>query len=272
MYFYLSHSTLGKEGPLQFLLSLPTPAAVTLTIIAATTMSVALYFLVHRFWAKELSEETKKTTELVAMRVGVVYAVVIGMMFANVRIEHFQMVEAIESEASALIRLYQAIEKDSGEETAVIRRDLIDYIRFIVDEQWPALREARAFPEKGGISGGGEKLKPVWEYVAKTEIKTGNQNLRRLLDQVEHYHILRIFDRKGNLLPLFWYIALFGYFATLFTLYVYPPNLRRCTLVSLYSSMVAIVLLGIFILTHPYSVAAGVEPSIFKWLLEMSAG
>jgi hypothetical protein len=36
--------------------------------------------------------------------------------------------------------------------------------------------------------------------------------------------------------------------------------------------MVAIVLLGIFILTHPYSVAAGVEPSVFKWLLEMSAG
>ena len=257
---------------MRFLLNLPTPAAVTLTVIAATTISVVLYFLVHRFWAKELSEETKKTTELVAMRVGVVYAVVIGMMFANVRIEHFQMVEAIESEASALIRLHQAIEKDGSEETAAIRRDLIDYIRFIVDEQWPALREARVFPEKDGFSGGGEKLKPVWEYVAKAEIKTGNQNLRRLLDQVEHYHILRVFDKKGNLLPLFWYIALFGYFATLFTLYVYPPNLRRCTLVSLYSSMVAIVLLGIFILTHPYSVAAGVEPSIFKWLLEMSAG
>jgi len=39
----------------------------------------------------------------------------------------------------------------------------------------------------------------------------------------------------------------------------------------LYSSMVAIVLLGIFVLTHPYSVAAGVEPSIFKWLLDLSA-
>ena len=257
---------------MKFLLSQPTPVAVILTIIAATAISIALHYIVHCFWAKDLSEETKKTTELVAMRVGVVYAVVIGMMFANVRIEHFQMVEAIESEASALIRLHQAIEKEGGEETAVIRRDLIDYIRFIVDEQWPALREARAFPEKSGFSGGGEKLKPVWEYVSKVEIKTGNQNLRRLLDQVEHYHILRVFDKKGNLLPLFWYIALFGYFATLFTLYVYPPNLRRCTLVSLYSSMVAIVLLGIFILTHPYSVAANVEPSIFKWLLEMSAG
>jgi len=257
---------------MEFLLNLPTSVAVILTVIVATAISIVLYYLIHPFWSQELSEETKKTSEVVAMRVGVVYAVVIGMMFANVRIEHFQMIEAIESEASALIRLYQAVEKDGSEETDVIRRDMVDYIKFIVDEQWPALREARAFPGKDGFSGGGKKLKHIWDYVAKAEAETGNQNLRRLLDQVEHYHILRVFDKKGNLLPLFWYIAFFGYFATLFTLYVYPPNLRRCTLVSLYSSMVAIVLLGIFILTHPYSVAAGVEPSIFKWLLEMSAG
>jgi len=257
---------------MEFLLNLPTSVAVILTVIVATAISIVLYYLVHPFWSQELSEETKKTSEVVAMRVGVVYAVVIGMMFANVRIEHFQMIEAIESEASALIRLYQAVEKDGSEGTDVIRRDMVDYIKFIVDEQWPALREARAFPVKEGFSGGGKKLKHIWDYVAKAEAETGNQNLRRLLDQVEHYHILRVFDKKGNLLPLFWYIAFFGYFATLFTLYVYPPNLRRCTLVSLYSSMVAIVLLGIFILTHPYSVAAGVEPNIFKWLLEMSAG
>jgi len=257
---------------MESLLNLPTSVAVILTVIVATAISIVLYYLIHPFWSQELSEETKKTSEVVAMRVGVVYAVVIGMMFANVRIEHFQMIEAIESEASALIRLYQTVEKDGSEETDVIRRDMVDYIKFIVDEQWPALREARAFPGKDGFSGGGKKLKHIWDYVAKAEAETGNQNLRRLLDQVEHYHILRVFDKKGNLLPLFWYISLFGYFATLFTLYVYPPNLRRCTLVSLYSSMVAIVLLGIFILTHPYSVAAGVEPNIFKWLLEMSAG
>jgi hypothetical protein len=192
-------------------------------------------------------------------------------MFANVRIANLQMIEAIESEASALIRLYHAIEIEGGEESEVIRRDLIDYIRFIVEEQWPALRKAHALPEKREGASGGQKLKPIWDYVAKVEAKTGKQNLRRLLDQVEHFHILRVFDKKGNLLPLFWYIAIFGYLATLFTLYVYPPNLRRQTLVSLYSSMVAIVLLGIFILSHPYSAAAGVEPSIFKWLLDLSA-
>ena len=253
-----------------FLLNLPTAVSVLITLIIAIGLSTILYYVVHPFWAKELSEDTKKTADLVAMRVGVVYAVVIGMMFANVRIEHFQMIEAIESEASALIRLYGAIERESDDDTKTIRKDLVEYVRFIVDEQWPALREARVLP-KGHMVEGGLKLKPVWDYVIKTEKETGNQSFRRLLDQVEHYHTMRLFDKKGNLLPLFWYIAIFGYFATLATLYVSPPTFRRCVLVSIYSGMVCVVLLGIFILTHPYSAAAGVEPSIFTWLLDGSA-
>jgi hypothetical protein len=256
--------------PMQFLLNLPTPLAVILTVILATIISIALYYIIHPFWADDLSEETKKTAEVVATRIGVVYAIVIGMMFANVRIEHFQMVNAIESEASALIRIYKTLEREGGESTETIRDSLTDYIRFLVDEQWTALREARSYSQDDAITGGGKKIKPVWEYVSQIERETGDQTLKRMLDQVEHYHILRLFDKKGNLLPLFWYIAIFGYFATLFTLYIYPPNFRRYTLVSLYSSMVAIVLLGILILTHPYSVAAGVEPSIFKWLLGLS--
>jgi hypothetical protein len=31
--------------------------------------------------------------------------------------------------------------------------------------------------------------------------------------------------------------------------------------------MVVVVLLGIFILTHPYSFAAGVSPDAFEWLM-----
>jgi len=254
-----------------FILNLPTPVLILITVILATGFSVVLYYAVHPFWARGLSEETKKTAEIVALRIGVVYGVVIGMMFTNIRLEHFQMIEAIESEASALTRLYRALERHGEEETQAIRNNLVEYIQFVVDEQWPALRKARLSPDDLTVLGGRIKLKPVWDYVLKVEQKTGDQNFRRLLDQIEHYHTMRLFDKKGNLLPLFWYIAFFGYVATLATLYVSPPSFHRCALVSLYSSMVAIVLLGIFILTHPYSVAAGVEPSVFKALLEIPA-
>jgi len=166
-----------------FLLNLPTPVAVLIAIVLATAFSIVLYYIVHPFWAREPSEDTKKTADIVAMRLGVVYAVVIGMVFANVRLEHFQMIDAIESEASAVTRLYKAIERQGGEESQTVRNSLIEYIRPIVDEQWPALREGRMLAGDRAVVGGGVELKPVWDYVIKAERETGDQNFRRLIDQ-----------------------------------------------------------------------------------------
>ena len=93
-------------------------------------------------------------------------------------------------------------------------------------------------------------------------------HLKELLDDVEDYRIQRLFDVKGTTLPVFWYIAIIGYLFTLLTLSLPPPTLRRYILVSLYSGMVAVVLLGVFILAHPYSSAAGIGPDVFQLLIE----
>jgi fumarate reductase subunit D len=249
------------------LLNFPTYVSVLLTIVISSTFSILLYFIIHPFWARDLTEETKKTAEQVVTRIGVVYAVVIGMMFANVRIEHVQMIQDIESEASALIRFYGAIEQDEGKGSEEVRKNLLEYIRFIVEEQWPALRAARVQPGDRHLVGS-DQLNLAWDYVLRAEQETGNSNLRMLLDQVEHHRILRLFDTKGNILPLFWYIAALGYFASLVPLFVHPPSLRRSLLIALYSSLVSVALLGIFILSHPYSEAAGIEPVVYKSLLQ----
>ena len=249
-----------------FLINLPIHVSLFVTIIVASVFSTALYY----FWAKELSDETKNTADVVAMRAGVVYAVVIGMMFSNVRMEHFQMIKTMRAEATAIAQLYRAIERQGGKGTDVILEDLVEYTRFLVEEQWPALRADRASWEDHTIAGK-MKFSLIWNDFNKIEERTGRPLLRKLLEQVEHYQILRLTDRRGNLPALFWYIAVFGYLATLATLYVAPPNFRRCVLVSLYSSIVAIVMLGIFVMSHPYSVAAGIEPTIFQRLLEIAA-
>jgi hypothetical protein len=98
----------------------------------------------------------------------VVYAVVIGMMFANVRIEHVQMIQAIESEASALIRLYSANERAERKQGEEVRKSLVEYIRLIVEEQWPALRAARAQPGDRHLSGR-HQLDRAWDYVLRAE-------------------------------------------------------------------------------------------------------
>ena len=254
-----------------FLLSLPTIVSLLITIMVFSSFSVALYYLVHLCLTREISPETKKTADVVATRIGVMHAVVIGMMFTSVRMEYSEMIVAIESEASALTRLYSALERQGGEELSDTKKQIIEYIRFIVEEQWPALREVKLRPGDRELIGRGA-LNHLWKDLDKIEHIPGDLNLKVLLDQVEDFRIQRLFDAKGKMLPIFWYIAIIGYVLTLLTLYFPPPTLNRCLLVCFYSSMVAVVLLGIFILTHPYSYAAGVNPDVFQWLLDASSG
>jgi hypothetical protein len=254
-----------------YLLSLPLFMSIAIAITGASLFSVVLYHLVHLCWGRGISPETKKTADVVARQIGVIHAVVIGMMFTSVRVEYNQMIVAIESEASALTRLYNAIDRHGGEELVDTKKRIIEYIRFVVEEQWPALREVRLRPSDRELLGR-EVLNRVWEDVDKIEYIPGNVHLKGLLDQVEDFRNQRLFDAKGKLLPVFWYIALIGYVLTLATLCFPPPTVRRCLLVSFYSSVVAVVLLGIFVLTHPYSYAAGVNPDVFQWMLSASSG
>jgi hypothetical protein len=249
-----------------FILSLPTALSVTLGIIVASSFSVGLYFIANRLWLGETSAETRRTADNVATRIGVIHAVVIGMMFTSVRVEYNEMIVAIESEASAILRLYHAMGRQGGEKLDAAREHLADYVRFVVDVQWPALRELRSVPNDPKVAGR-DVLDRVWNSIDEVDFKPGNLNLKALLDQVEDFRMQRLFDTKGSLLPIFWYIAFIGYLLTLMTLYLPPPNTKRCLLVSFYSSMVAVVLLGIFILTHPYSYAAGISPDIFELML-----
>lgn len=254
-----------------FVLYLPTIVSVTITVIVFSLSSIGLYFVVHRFWSNNISDETKRTAESVATRIGVIHGVVLGMMFSSVSIEYSNMIVAIESEASALVRLNTEIERLNDEKFNNVQTQLLKYIRFVVEEQWPALRELKHKPEDIDISGR-KVLDQVWIELNNIQYQPGDLNLKVLLDQVDDYRIQRLFDTKGSMIPLFWYIAFTGYILTLLVLYLPPPTIRRCVLISIYSSMVAVVFLGIYILTHPYSPAAGVSPHIFEMLLEGSNG
>jgi hypothetical protein len=189
--------------------------------------------------------------------------VVIGMMFSNVTGEYTGMVAALESEASALMRMYSEMERRNPEHFKPAMEELVNYLRFVVLEQWPALREGRRDMDLSGRV----MLDQVWNYVQKYD-GAGQQELARLLDQVEHSRNLRVFDKVGTFLPLFWYAAIIGFLLTIVTLCAKPPTGPRLVVVFLYGCMVGVVLYGIFVMTRPYSVGAGVSPHIFEALLE----
>lgn len=144
------------------LLYLPTSLNIAIVLILSTVFTVGLYFLMNRFWLVELNEDTRKTAENVATRIGVIHAVVLGMMFTNVRVEFNEMILAVESEASALVRLYNAIERHGNGELESTGEQLREYVRFVANEQWSALRKLKVPPTDRELVG-----VPCWTMYGK---------------------------------------------------------------------------------------------------------
>jgi len=253
-----------------FLLNLPLGASVVIVLTVSMAFSVGLYFCIYLICGGNISEGTKRTAGMVVRSSGVVYALVIGMMFTDVTSEYNKMVLELEMESAALTRLHGALERHRDHEKLEdARKQLVEYIRFVVDVQWPALRELKMDSRDPEITGM-KALDQVWKDLDAIEYKPGDLNLKELLDTAEDHKIQRMFDIKGEVLPVFWYIAIIGYFFTLIPMCLEAPTFRRCLLVAIYSGMVSMILLGTFILTHPYSSAAGINPQVFQWLLEFN--
>jgi len=255
-----------------FLLTLPLWISVLVVLTVAVVVSVGLYYVVHPFWASDASEETRKLADMASTRIGVIHALVIGMMFTYVRIEHNQMLAAVEAEATALAQLYVTLERTGDPRWEDVKRQLSDYAHFVVDTQWPALRELRVQPGDQLLRGR-TALDKIWASVDQFAGNVSPMSLQRfhqLIEEADLRRAERLFDAKGSLLPVFWVIGVIGYVFTVVPFFFPPPNLRRCVMVSLYTSTVAIVLLGVYVLTHPYSMPAGVEPTAFEMLLQAS--
>jgi hypothetical protein len=115
------------------------------------------------------------------------------MMFTSVRVEYNDMIVAIESEASAITRLYHAMGRKGGERLDAARKHLAEYVRLVVNVQWPALRELRFAPSKPGLHGR-DVLDRVWDSLEEVDYTPGDLNLKELLDQVEDFRMQRLFD------------------------------------------------------------------------------
>jgi hypothetical protein len=255
------------QGKTVFIFSLPTPAGVALAMASFAVLSIVLYLVLHRLVLVSANEDTRRMAEAVAGRVGIIHGIVLGMMFSNITAEYTGMVAALEAEASALIRLHNAMERQEDERLEPAMEELRGYIHFVVERQWPALRAGRVEAGDHELAGR-DLLDNVWRSVDRVEPGPHQNKLMSLVDEVENYRNLRLFDRLGSLLPLFWYIAIIGYVLTLAGFCVPRPSRARCTLAALYGAMVGVVLYGILVMTQPYSPAAGVSPKVFEWLLD----
>ncbi len=164
------------------------------------------------------------------------------------------------NEASAIADVFN----DAGRYDALaltnVRKDMIDYLGFVVDDEWSALGRGESLDAQAWSA---------WEAAYSNVLDLTPQNPRQAslrdhmltqLHAIASARDLRELNGTGSLIGLFWFAALTGVVLIAVGYYSYRPERHNLVLMSLFSAYTGVILFLIYSFSNPYSAPGVLRP------------
>lgn len=110
-----------------------------LATVVFVLVTVGPFVLIRRVFPAEATEDLKAVASWGALRIGTIHALILALVFTEVRQEYNHLAETIDQEALAIEQLYRSLEQIEGAESEGIRQQLTRYTRMVIDQEWPSL-------------------------------------------------------------------------------------------------------------------------------------
>ena len=242
-------------------------------LIIALTMAVTLggYVLLHRLFPGERSEEGGN---MAVSFIGIVCAFhSLVLAFSAVLVwEDFQDSEqAVAVEANTVNDIYRDLTLYGGPAATAAARTLHEYVRLVIEEEWPLLADGEASPKVEAL------LDELFRQVGAIEPATLREQVIfaeafRHLNELENNRHERIHDSQSAMPTMFWSIVLIA--TALLVGYTGMLPLTRGNFIMVGGMAIAIGLIFLFIVAfdHPFAgdASVGADP-LQEVLAEMDA-
>lgn len=246
--------------------SLSTFSLSIFAVLLFIAITVGPFLLIRPRFPAEVPKNVMEVAAWGAFRIGTIHALILALVFTEVRVEYSQLSENIEEEALAVEQLYRYLDHVEGEGSQQIQQQLIAYTHIVVNEEWPSLVEGKLFYEAdvlvSDIRG---------NLVSLLSDESGGIHSAALLDDIndiENMRGQRTFDIEESLADIFWVIIIMGYLFTVLCFLPYPVTLFNCFILSMFASINGVVLFSIVALTHPFVGAAAISPIAFESVID----
>ncbi len=248
------------------ILHLPTFIGAGLLMGLTTLAGVFVYLLSNRLLAKSEAKETRRAANYLFRVTGILVSLFLSLTFADVVLEMNQIETAIEREAIMTEDIYRDLDRYDSNRARRAQALLVDYIRAVIDHDWPALANDRLSEEARGLFG-------QLEYeVLHLEDDTELQGIlrSRIISDVDLVSDLRLIRLEQALAkpPLFLIVVIFGFLVTMVCFGAHPPNRLTVSLLSLYTLLIGLVIYLILAYSDPFQGATGIEPVSLEFILE----
>lgn len=244
--------------------------AVGLCVAAAV---VGLVVVRRRVPHRRLAAHTEVAGYVFAT-LGVVYAVILGLVVVAVWTEFEEARTAAEQEANALLDLVRLADAWPEAERGPVRAALLAYGRVVVDEEWPAMARGEA-PSAAAEA----DLDEIWRAYAQSEQGVAGDGPRfaeslAQLDALGDARGLRVLASHRGIPGLMWAVLIAGGVLTVGFGYLFgvESGVAHGAMVAALTALIALLLVLVQALNAPFRDPVRLPPAGMERTLRLAAG
>ena len=235
-------------------------------VVAAVLLAVVGTVIVRRRVGVETLKLNNEVAGFIYAVVGVLYAVLLGFT-AIIVWEQFEKAQGgVDQEANQLADLYRDAQSFPDDTRKRLEFQLREYARLVVEKEWPAMSERKSSPETWDI------YNEIWRSYHQFQPENDHQRIwyeesLMRLNQLADQRRLRLLSSQSEGVPTVMWIALLGAgvitigFSLLFGTRSAAAHLLMTSGLAL---TIALVLVSVLALQHPFSGMTRVEPHAFE--------
>lgn len=252
------------------ILHLPVIAGALLLMGITTLIGLLVYFLSYRMLATSQSKETRRATSNLFRSIGILVSLFLSLTFADVMLELNQIEVSIEREAVMVEDIHRDLGRYDSPRARRAQVLLVDYIQAVIVYDWPALANDKLSKEVREIL-----LQLEYETLYLEDDTEVQKILRpRIISDVAMVYDLRLTRLEQALAkpPLFLIVVVFGFLATMACFGPHSPNRLTVVLLTLYTSLIGLVIYLILAYSDPFQGATRIEPTSLQYVLQQIRG
>lgn len=240
-----------------------------LIVIGAALLGMASIMLKHRFFPPnpepEEGEGRDGVGEYVAMMVGVLYALILGIVLVSVWEGRDNAENSVQTEASSLNQVYILAQDIPAPAGPRIQQDVKAYATLVVNQEWPQMASHQDLGQAGWqsltkLTNAIEAYQPVTDVQQNVSAQALSQ-----LSTVYDARRSRNGESTDSLSPVLWVGLILGGVLTVAFVFCFGVQ-RRGTHVAMVmglTGLIGFLVLMVFDLNHPFSGSMGIDSGVY---------
>ena len=234
-------------------------------------LAVAGTLLARRWVGVEVLKLNNEVAGFIYAVIGVVYAVLLGFTAIIVWEQYDKAKAVVEQEANELADLYRDAQTFPDDVRRELETRLRTYARFVVEKEWPAMVERKSSPEAW------EAYNQLWRTYHLFQPENEHEKIwyahsLTRMNELGDQRRLRLLSSRSEGVPGVMWVVLLGAGAVTvsFSFLFGTRNTTAQVLMTAGLAMtIALVLLSILAMQHPFAGITRVEPDAFNQFLEI---